>query len=274
MPTLPLEDDFNDVLAKALHGLKLRPADLAARAGLEPAHLERLLQGEFDEAAVRKLAPLLELGEGQLVALGRKAYAPVAEPPEGLLGFSTPYADFHVNAYLVWDPTTKQAVVFDTGTDAEAIARAAGERGLTICLILVTHTHPDHVMGLEDLRQRTGAPAYVTPLEPLPGAEPLPDGRLFQVGALTLKPLATAGHSRGGTSYHVTGLARPLVVVGDALFAGSMGRGNVSYPDALANNRRAIFSLPDETVICPGHGPLTTVGQEKRHNPFYPEFAR
>jgi glyoxylase-like metal-dependent hydrolase (beta-lactamase superfamily II) len=70
----------------------------------------------------------------------------------------------------------------------------------------------------------------------------------------------------------VTGLAKPLVVVGDALFAGSMGGGMVSFADALANNRSQIFTLADETVICPGHGPLTTVGLEKRHNPFYPEF--
>jgi glyoxylase-like metal-dependent hydrolase (beta-lactamase superfamily II) len=63
-------------------------------------------------------------------------------------------------------------------------------------------------------------------------------------------------------------------VVGDALFAASMGRGNISYAEALANNRREIFSLPDETVIAPGHGPATTVGLEKRNNPFYPEFAR
>jgi glyoxylase-like metal-dependent hydrolase (beta-lactamase superfamily II) len=63
-------------------------------------------------------------------------------------------------------------------------------------------------------------------------------------------------------------------VVGDAIFAGSMGGGLVSYADALANNRKSIFTLPDDTVICPGHGPLTTVGEEKQHNPFYPEFQK
>ena len=61
-------------------------------------------------------------------------------------------------------------------------------------------------------------------------------------------------------------------VVGDALFAGSMGGGMVSYADALRTNREKIMSLPDETVLCPGHGPMTTVGEEKKHNPFFPEF--
>ena len=76
----------------------------------------------------------------------------------------------------------------------------------------------------------------------------------------------------GGLTYVITGLARPVAIVGDALFAGSMGGGVVSYADALETNRREIFTLPDDTVICPGHGPMTSVAEEKHHNPFYPEF--
>jgi glyoxylase-like metal-dependent hydrolase (beta-lactamase superfamily II) len=70
-------------------------------------------------------------------------------------------------------------------------------------------------------------------------------------------------------TYVVTGLARPIAIVGDSLFAGSMGGGNVSYQDALRNNREKILTLSDETIVCPGHGPLTTVGKEKRDNPFF-----
>jgi glyoxylase-like metal-dependent hydrolase (beta-lactamase superfamily II) len=70
----------------------------------------------------------------------------------------------------------------------------------------------------------------------------------------------------------ITGLAQTVAVVGDAIFAGSMGGGAISFADALSNNRRKIFTLPDDTVLCPGHGPLTSVGEQKRHNPFYPEF--
>ena len=67
----------------------------------------------------------------------------------------------------------------------------------------------------------------------------------------------------------MTGLARPIAIVGDSLFAGSMGGGNVSYRDALRNNVEKILTLPEETIISPGHGPMTTVGEEKRHNPFF-----
>ena len=94
------------------------------------------------------------------------------------------------------------------------------------------------------------------------------------MGALRLETRLTSGHSVGGITYVVSGLARPVAVVGDALFAGSMGGGMVSYADALANNRRHILSLPDPTVVCPGHGPLSTVGEEKQHNPFFPEFQK
>jgi glyoxylase-like metal-dependent hydrolase (beta-lactamase superfamily II) len=274
MPQIPLEDHYNDVLSKALLGLSLKPDDVASRAQLEAPAFRRVLDGTFDEAAVRRVAPLLDLGEDQLVALGKHAYSPEVSLPDGILGFNTPYEDFFVNAYLLWDEATREAVIFDTGSDAEALLKAAQERGLKVELMLVTHTHHDHIMCLGELRKRTGAPAFVSPREPIPEAAPLEEGQTFRVGKLTIKPLPTSGHSVGGTSYLVTGLDTPVVVVGDALFAASMGRGNISYADALANNRREIFSLPDETVIAPGHGPLTTVGLEKRNNPFYPEFAR
>jgi glyoxylase-like metal-dependent hydrolase (beta-lactamase superfamily II) len=89
---------------------------------------------------------------------------------------------------------------------------------------------------------------------------------------LNLKALHTHGHSVGGTTYFVNGLSSPLAIVGDALFAGSMGGGMVSYQDALLTNRDKIMTLAGETIVCPGHGPVTTIEGEKRHNPFFPEF--
>ena len=73
-------------------------------------------------------------------------------------------------------------------------------------------------------------------------------------------------------TYVIDGLDRPVAIVGDAIFAGSMGGGMISYEDALRTNREKIMTLPDDTVLCSGHGPLTTVGEEKKNNPFFPEF--
>jgi glyoxylase-like metal-dependent hydrolase (beta-lactamase superfamily II) len=108
--------------------------------------------------------------------------------------------------------------------------------------------------------------------EPVPGAELIEPGAEFRFSDLRINARLTRGHSPGGLTYVVRGLDRLVAVVGDALFAGSMGGGGVSWADALATNRREIFTFPDDTLVCPGHGPMTTVGQEKAHNPFYPEF--
>ena len=96
---------------------------------------------------------------------------------------------------------------------------------------------------------------------------------LSPIDSLSIKAKHTHGHSVGGMTYLIEGLAKPVAVVGDAIFAGSMGGGMVSYEDALLTNREKIMSLPDDTILCPGHGPLTTVGEEMQNNPFFPEFS-
>ena len=108
-------------------------------------------------------------------------------------------------------------------------------------------------------------------LEAIDGAEAVEAGRRFTVGALEIETRQTSGHSRGGITYVISGLPRRLAVVGDSMFAGSMGGGLVAYEDALRNNREKILTLPDEVIVCPGHGPLTTVREEKGHNPFFPQ---
>jgi hydroxyacylglutathione hydrolase len=174
-----------------------------------------------------------------------------------------------VNAYLIWDPATREAVAFDTGADCGGMLERVERENLQVKLILLTHAHPDHVADLARLRKATGAPVYISELEPEEGAEPIAEGKSFEVGALKIEARLTSGHSPGGITYVVIGLAKPVAIVGDSLFAGSMGGGNVSYQDALRNNREKILTLPDETVVCPGHGPLTSVGKETRDNPFF-----
>jgi glyoxylase-like metal-dependent hydrolase (beta-lactamase superfamily II) len=137
-------------------------------------------------------------------------------------------------------------------------------------MILLTHTHPDHIADLATLKTATRAAAFVSKLEAMPDAETFEVGHNFTVGTLKVETRLTSGHSKGGITYVINGLSTPIAVVGDALFAASMGGGGVSYADALKNNRQQIFTLPDDTVLCPGHGPLTTVGEEKVHNPFFP----
>jgi glyoxylase-like metal-dependent hydrolase (beta-lactamase superfamily II) len=268
---MALEDNFGDIVGKAQRGLGLSAGELARKAGLPAVALAKA--GALDEAVIRKLAAALRLGPDALVASARASWRPRdQEPLDGFAAFTTPFGDMTVNAYVVFDAGTGQAAAFDTGADADPMLRFIREKKLTLALILLTHTHTDHVLELDRLKDATGAKAYVSEREPLAGAEPFVDGKEFALGGLKIGTRRTSGHARGGTTFVVAGLPKRLAVVGDALFAGSMGGGLVSYDEALRTNRAGIFTLPDDTIICPGHGPLTTVGEEKRHNPFFPEF--
>lgn len=271
---IPLEDNFNDIVGKAQRGLGLTGPQLATKAGVTETQLNAVLAGTCDEAAIRKLSGPLGLRADALIEIARKTWQPLVAEIDGLRQFNTAYADMTVNAYLVWDPATKKAVVFDTGAHTGKLRKFAQAEGLSIELILITHTHGDHIEDLERLKQETGAPAYVCRLEPLDLAESFDAGKSFAVGNLKIETRQTSGHSKGGITYVIGGLSRPVAVVGDALFAGSMGGGMVSYADALRNNREQIMALPGDTILCCGHGPLTTVSDEKQHNPFFPEFSK
>lgn len=267
---IPLEDNFNDVIGKALRGLKISDEQLAQKAGVSVADVTRAKSGEFDEAAVGKMAPVLSLGAKQLIVLGKKSWRPRdIGTIDGLRMFNTTYGDMTVNSFLVWDPKSKAAVFFDTGADASGMLNAAKDNGLKPELILLTHTHEDHIADLAKLKSATNAKAWVGELEPVDGAETFKVGKKFTVGALQIETRLTCGHSRGGVTYVISGLSRPIAVVGDSIFASSMGGGGVSYQDAVRNNREQILTLSDDTVICPGHGPMTTVGEEKANNPFF-----
>lgn len=267
---IPLEDNFADIIGKAQRGLGLSDSELAEKAGVNAQTLRKLRHGEFDELGLQKVAPVLGLSARALCELASDGWQPQKiENVDGLAQFNTSYGGMLVNSYLVWDPDTKHAVAFDTGADCAEMLRLATKENLSVKLILLTHAHSDHVADLPRLREKTGAHVFAPARETVPGAEPIDEGRHFRVGKLDIEARLTWGHSPGGMTYVVTGLARPIAIVGDSLFAGSMGGGNVSYEDAVRNNLEKILTLPDETIVCPGHGPMTTVGEEKQHNPFF-----
>jgi len=270
MARIPLEDNFDDVINKAQRGLRLSDGELARRAGISPAALRALKDGAFDEAAARAVAPVLRLGADQLAALGRKAWYPEAVmPPRGFALFNTPFADMTVNSYLVWDPRTRRAAAFDTGATCEPMLGAIETEKLTVRYLFLTHTHEDHVADAARLVAATGAEIYSSEREPFPGGKTFRENQTFHLDSLAIKTLLTWGHSPGQTTFLITGLAWPLAICGDSMFASSMGGGLVSYEDQYRNDVEKIFTLPRDTVIAPGHGPLTTLGQEKKHNPFF-----
>jgi hydroxyacylglutathione hydrolase len=269
---IPLEDLFEDIVGKAQRGLQLSDKELSERAHLSTEELRSLksASGKPASAGVHRLAEALGLGPKALAESFSKSWYPSDAPDvEGVKQFNTPLLDMTVNSYLVWDPETKDTAVFDTGSDASELLRFVDSAGLTVKYLFLTHTHSDHVADLGAIVKRTHAEIFAPDLERLPDTKAVREGDQFRLGKLRIEARLTNGHSPGGTSYVVHGLQNTVAVVGDSLFAGSMGGAPNDYQKALRNNLEKLLSLPENTLICPGHGPLTTVANERKHNPFF-----
>lgn len=274
---IPLEDGFSDVISKAQRGIGMTDSELCRNAGISAEQLQAACGGTVDEEILRRLSGPLQLHPGALIRMTRNI-PPAPISVEGLRQIVTPYAhptfpDGSVNSYLVWDPESKQAVVFDTGTTIETVLEILSSEGLTLTRVLLTHTHPDHVAALDQLQERfPDIPVSVHSSERTSGMLSIDVGTSIALGNLSIEVRQTSGHSPGGLTYVINGLKRPVAIVGDALFARSAGGAPRNWESALQQIERNIFSLPDSTVVCPGHGPMTTVGEEKEHNPLFPAF--
>ena len=275
---IPLEDTVTDITGKAQRGLGLSYTELSDKIGIEIGEVDAVEKVKgMAYAEVEKMAQALNLGPRCLFAISEGKYYPtVTLPKTGFFQANTTYGDMTVNAYLVWDEETKLAAAFDTGADAMVLIDEIKKRGLTLQDVYLTHTHIDHVTELDRLLEKAGGSVgvHVNEAEALEGAVPFKPGVTFSLGRLHIETRDTSGHSAGGTTYHIHGLDVPLAIVGDALFAGSVGGIRTDYKAALQRIRDNILSAQDNTILAPGHGPLTTVGQEKQHNPFFPEFRK
>jgi hydroxyacylglutathione hydrolase len=201
-----------------------------------------------------------------------------------------PVGALQCNCVILGDEKSKTAVVVDPGDEVERILEVLGKHGLSVCAIVATHAHIDHVGGFADLKQLTGAKSMIheadVPLyENLAmqaqwlGIEPprmtkidamLNEAAGVSFGASKLDVHHTPGHSPGSVSF-VRPDVVPLLLSGDTLFSGSIGRTDLwggSYETIIASIRAKLLAMPDETVVIPGHGPKTTIGVERRSNPF------
>jgi len=270
---IELEDFHEDILGKAMRGLGIGKGQMASLLKIKKSQIETVLSGAFEETVIAGMADELELSPTKLIASARKEWCPPPLGMECLKQFNLPFGSMRVNAYILWCEETAKAWVFDTGPEAVPILEFLEKENLSLDAIFLTHTHIDHIACLEKLKQKShNPPVFVHELEAIDEADLIDEGFECKIDSLSLRSLHTHGHSVGGTTYLISGLEKPVAIVGDAIFASSMGGGMVSYQDALQTNREKIMSLPDETVLCPGHGPMTTVGEEKKHNPFFPEF--
>ncbi len=273
MARLPLEDNFTDVIAKAQRGLKITDEQLATRAEVTPEELAAVKSGMLLDPVIRRVARHLKLSSSALEDLAHKRHYPVAPVfARGFTMFNTPHEDMTVNNYLVWDARSRSAAVFDTGANVDALIGMIEAESLDVRHIFITHTHEDHIAALPTLAAACPrAEVWAGEREPVdhPGAKAFTENAHFHVGELAIKTLFTWGHSPGMTTFFITGLSWPIAIIGDSLFSCSMGGSATAYADQLRNNHEKIFTLPRNTVLAPGHGPLTTLAFEKQHNPFF-----
>ena len=193
---------------------------------------------------------------------------------------------FGTNCYIVGDEVTKEGMIIDPGDEGSGILKQVKALGLTIELIVLTHSHIDHIGGLAEVKKATGAEIAIHESEapfllkqpwrldfmpPSPPSPPavrlLKEGDTITVGKLKFKVLHTPGHTIGGISL----LGDGVVFTGDTLFNFSVGRADFpgsDYNQELNSIHDKLMPLPDDTKVYPGHGPTTTIGTERRSNPF------
>src|SRR4051812_13990163 len=249
MARIPLEDNFNDVINKAQRGLHISDEELVKRAEVSAADLSAVKAGKPIDAVTRRIARHLRLSADALEVLSHKTWYPQqANFPAGFAAFNTVFEDMTVNSYLVWDARTKIAAAFDTGASCQGMLDVLHAEGLALRYIFITHSHDDHIADLPKLSGETKAEVWVSELEPLPiaGAKTFKENAHFHIGPLAIKTLLTSGHSPGLTTFYVTGLSWPLAIVGDAVFASSIGGSPTHFGEQLRNDREKIFSLPND----------------------------
>ncbi len=272
---MSLEDEFGDVLEKARDGKGWSQSDLARASGISASDVSQMERYKYvpNDSILKHLAEVLDLHVPSLIAVAKGTWSPKSvEPDPGpfeIVCLDLFVGSYPVKAYLVLCKATNSSAVIDTGGNPEAIIQKAKELNIQPEKILLTHAHHDHAGGLELLDKAFSCPTWIDKREPCPSGSRdlrfLTDGEIIKLGNLNIEVLFTPGHTAGGVSYKI----HDSVFSGDAIFAGSMGRANSSWPDLFNSITQRLLTLPDHTRLFPGHGPATTVGEEKHNNPFF-----
>ncbi len=211
-----------------------------------------------------------------------------SDQPSDIIIESIVVGPIQTNVYVVGCAHTRQGVIVDAGGNAEGLLELGANHELKITKILQTHAHIDHVAAIPEIKEATGAPIYLhpddrvlwdnaprqgamfgIPVDPLPAPdEALADGQTIAVGELVAEVLLLPGHSPGSVAFYFAD--QSVMLSGDVLFAGSIGRVDLpgSDADAMRASLARVKELPDDTRVLSGHGPATSIGREKQLNPF------
>lgn len=286
-----LEDGFADIIGKARFGKALSLSELEDRSGVSKARITALEAEALPEKdEITSLGSSLDLDCRKLLEIADASWAPDPRPPYLVDSDLTTSPDmvhvidgkigsYPVNGYFFIDWEKKECALFDTGYSPGKVIAFLQQKALRLSAICLTHAHPDHIGGVEKVQSYSEAPVYLHRNENLGKIRlkrqiHIEDKMKITVGRYLITARFTPGHTDGGTSYFVDTSPYPpftLAFVGDALFAGSIGRAKSpqTYPTLLDSVKDVILSFPPATVLFPGHGPVTTVAEENVQNPFF-----
>ena len=273
---LALEDTFGDIVRKTARAKGIELSRLAAQAGADPKRVEQFAKDAASpsESEARALAKALRLDPGKLADIAFSRWHPAQNPlPEHVdHQINRPHPS---NGYFVILERQRLAAFVDPGGDVPNILATLRRSPVALDYILVTHKHADHIDGVPDVRRafpRARIAVHKLDAQALGGlsrdALMVGDGDSLPFGAGAIRVVHTPGHTDGSICF----IYQSSIFTGDTLFAGSVGGcfgDRFGYDDLLHSAGAKIFSLPNETVVLPGHGPPSTIAEERAHNPFF-----
>jgi glyoxylase-like metal-dependent hydrolase (beta-lactamase superfamily II) len=260
-----------------MHRAGVSDESLALLSGVKAGRILDAIDYRSDLTSdeLRKLASVLGLNEVGLCALGAGTYP---KPKIGPLPFCVwplrmPHGIGVANAYLVGECGSDRAVLFDTGAGMSALESVWPKSIRHVDAVFVTHVEPEHAGGLREVVARFSVDsAFIPSGASAPSGRPIGEGEAKWFGPLEITAFSTPGHAAAHNCYYLSATAArncgTVLISGDLVFAGSAGGGYFSHTQLESNLRRVLHAVPPETVIAPGHGPLTTVANELRYNPF------
>ena len=271
-----LEDEFSDIVRKAGRGLGIDTPQLAERTGIAVGELQEWLKGHGmpSEDEAREIARVLRLDPGKLADSALQRWEPQVDVPPDVRHH--PQDPHPSNGYIFFLDDGHTAALVDPAGNPENLRRAIAEGPYVLRYILITHKHLDHCDATADVAAQfpeANIVMHKADVKAIGGlahkALPVVDGDELPFGEnAAIRMLHTPGHTDGSSCY----LFKATVFTGDTLFAGSVGgmfADKFTYQDILKSVKTKLFRLDDETVVMPGHGPPSTIGQEKVHNPFF-----
>ena len=273
---MELEDSYVDIVIKAMNGNGLGRRGLCKAVSIDSQNLSAFLEGNWEKNIAQKICHKLNINYYALDLIAAEENAWNSIPTTSEINsiatiFEMPgWGQASVNAYFI-EIEPRKYVLFDTGTQPSCLVDFLQKHSASLEAIFITHHHKDHTHGLDEMSKLISSKKIYSGGNYLSRkTTKITNEEILIFGSVKVKSYQTPGHTADGTSFFVSGLSKSVIVTGDAIFAGSIGGVRSSaYKDALKQIREKILSLPNSTLILPGHGPMTTVGIEKKRNPFF-----